>query len=231
MSFSNNNILDSFAFKHPFTCMIAGPTQSGKTTIIKKIISQCSSGLFDMSPDIIIYCYSQWQDAYEDIKNSGLDKAIERIPVEFIKGLPDIEIFNPSKKTLLILDDLMTVSGKDKAVLDIFTTDSHHQNISVIFVTQNIFSKEKNSRTISLNCQYIILTNNPRDRLQISILAKQIYPSNTKFLTESYYDAVGSKKYGYLILDFNQLTNDENRIQSGILEGEERLIYRNKQSN
>ena len=30
--------LESFHFRHPFTLMLAGPTQSGKTTIIQKII-------------------------------------------------------------------------------------------------------------------------------------------------------------------------------------------------
>jgi hypothetical protein len=37
----------------------------------------------------------------------------------------------------------MTEAGKSEKILNIFTTDSHHKNISVIFVTQNIFSQKK----------------------------------------------------------------------------------------
>ena len=99
-------------------------------------------------------------------------------------------------------------------------------NISVIFVTQNIFSQEKYSRTISLNCQYLILTKNPRDKLQLIILAKQMFPASTKFFAEAYEDAVTKKNFGYLLIDLNQITNDENRVQTGIFNNEERIIYR-----
>ena len=61
----------------------------------------------------------------------------------------------------------MRESCKDTSIYDIFTVDSHHKNISVFFLTQNLFPKEKNARTISLNCNYIITTCNPRDRAQL----------------------------------------------------------------
>ena len=37
--------------------------------------------------------------------------------------------------------------GKDKNILNIFTTDSHHMNISVIFVTQNIGGEFSSGQT------------------------------------------------------------------------------------
>ena len=229
---SNLNILEPFAFRHPFTCMIAGPTQSGKTTLLKKIISQCDNGLLEPPPNEIVYCFSRWQEAYDDIKMSRAKLAhfnlSSNAPINFIQGLPDFDNFDSTKRTLLILDDLMSQCGKDSRILDIFTTDSHHRNISVIFVTQNIFSQEKNCRTISLNSQYIILTNNPRDRLQLIILAKQMFPGSTQFFTEAYKDAVTCKDYGYLLMDFTQQTHEENRIQTGIFENEDRIIYRKK---
>ena len=70
--------------------------------------------------------------------------------------------------------------------------------------------------------------NNPRDRLQIQCLAKQMFPNNTKFLIEAYHDATLSKKYGYIFLDFTQSTKQENRVQSGILCNQLRIIYRPK---
>ena len=43
------------------------------------------------------------------------------------------------------------------------------------------FCQGKFSRTISLNTNYLILFKNPRDNNQISVLARQMYPGNTKF--------------------------------------------------
>jgi hypothetical protein len=210
--------------------MLAGPGQSGKTTLIQKIIGQAWGGLVLAPPALIIYCYSRWQEIYDEIKDGRAfgPPIFNRPAIIFNEGLPDLESIDVEQNTLIILDDLMFEAGRDPKILNIFTTDSHHKNISVIFVTHNIFSNQKNFRTISLNCQYIILTNNPRDRLQITILAKQMFPGESLFFNKAYNDAVSSKQYGYLLVDFTQLTADQNRVQTGVLEGEERIIYRIK---
>lgn len=57
----------------------------------------------------------------------------------------------------------MKENGSDSSIYDLFCIDSHHRSISVFLMTQNLFPKEKNARAISLNCDYIILMNNPRD--------------------------------------------------------------------
>ena len=226
----NSSTIESFFFRHPFTCMLAGPAQSGKTTLIQKIIRQAWGGLIRAPPALIIYCYSRWQEIYDEIKNGRASgPSIFNGPaILFNEGLPDLEAIDVEQNTLIILDDLMFEAGRDPKILNIFTTDSHHKNISVIFVTHNIFSNQKHFRTISLNCQYIILTKNPRDRLQITILAKQMFPGESVFFNKAYNNAVSTKQYGYLLIDFTQLTADQNRVQTGILEGEERIIYRIK---
>ena len=93
--------LDSFCFQHPATVILAGPTRSGKTTLISKILEQSNDGLVAPPPDRIVYCYSEWQDAFDDIKMSRARSAHfnpstkAKIDVEFVEGLPDIETFNP----------------------------------------------------------------------------------------------------------------------------------------
>jgi hypothetical protein len=70
--------------------------------------------------------------------------------------------------------------------------------------------------------------NNPRDRLQIQCLAKQMFPNNSKFLIEAYQDATLNNKYGYIFLDLTQSTGQGDRVQTGILKHQQRLIYRQK---
>ena len=230
----NSSTKEPFYFRSPFTCMLAGPGNGNK--IILTYLKFNLNFLFlspkrkNDPPALIIYCYSQWQDIYDEIKDGRAfgPPIFNRPVIIFNAGLPDLEAIDVEQNTLIILDDLMLEAGRDPKILNIFTTDSHHKNISVIFVTHNIFSNQKHFRTISLNCQYIILTNNPRDRLQITILAKQMFPGESLFFNKAYNDAVSSKQYGYLLVDFTQLTADQNRVQTGVFEEEERIIYRIK---
>jgi len=165
--------VDFFLFKHPFTCMIAGPSKSGKTTLLKEILTN-KDILINKTIQRIVYCYTRWQESFDELK-----KAIPT--VEFLQGLPDIDTIDSYVNNFLIMDDLMKECGKDNSIYDIFTIDSHHKNISVFFLTQNLFPKEKNAHTISLNCNYIIVLNNPKDRAQMFHLARQMNPDDVNF--------------------------------------------------
>ena len=218
MNFVDSKSLSTFVFQSPFTALIAGPTQAGKTTFLKKVLNSNSEYIFPQTTKII-YCYARWQDVYDQLLLTVEPK------IEFIKGLPDIDEINSNENNLIILDDLMSDCEKDKSILNLFTTDSHQKNISVFLITQNLFSQGKFSRTISLNCHYLIIMNNPRDRSQIFYLSRQMYPNNSKFLIECYSDAVENKQFGYLFIDLKQTTDKNFRVQTGILNGEERIIY------
>ena len=47
---------------------------------------------------------------------------------------------------LLVLNDLMAQSGKGKRIADLFTKESHHRNLSVIYIVQNIFHQERDEK-------------------------------------------------------------------------------------
>jgi hypothetical protein len=83
----------------------------------------------------------------------------------------------------------MAQSGKDKRIADLFTEGSHHRNLSIIYIVQNIFHQGKEMRNISLNAHYIVLFKSPREKQQISILARQINPGKVQEFMRSYEDA------------------------------------------
>lgn len=208
--------IEPWVFKHPFTCMIAGPTQSGKTSILKTILEN-NQYLIYPPPSNIFYCYAAWQKSFDQLKLS--------CPlIEFKEGIMDLDLINPKNNNLLILDDLMDTCKNDDTILNLFTTNSHHRNISVFLITQNLFTKGKHSRTISLNSNYMIIMNNPRDKIQIECLARQMYPQYPKFLVEAYEDATKTR-YGYLFIDLTQDTDQILRVQTGIVDDKLRLIY------
>ena len=78
-----------------------------------------------------------------------------------------------------MFDDLMTEAKCDQINADLFTKGSHHRNISVVYLTQNLFPQGKACRDIILNTQYMVLFNNPINRQQVATLARRIYPSTS----------------------------------------------------
>ena len=130
------------------------------------------------------------------------------------------------KQCLFVLDDMLNDAHSSKRVCDLFTKGSHHRNISVILVTQNIFHQSKHCRDISLNAKYLILLKNVRDRSPFSRLAQKVYPKNIVDLYDSYPDAT-SRPHGYLVLDLSQGINDLLRFRTEIFPEESPfpLIY------
>ena len=61
--------------------------------------------------------------------------------IRFHRGLPDpshlTKWFGPTRGGVLVLEDLMKEGEQDKRVLDLFTKDSHHCNITVLYLTQD----------------------------------------------------------------------------------------------
>jgi len=120
--------------------------------------------------------------------------------------------------SLIILDDLLDqVYSKD--VCDLFTKGSHHRNISVLFLTQNLFHQGTNFRDISLNTKYLVLLKNVRYTNQFLYLARQAYPEDSHSLYDAYRDAT-RQPHGYLILDFAQDTDDKLRFRTNVFPDE-----------
>jgi hypothetical protein len=112
----------------------------------------------------------------------------------------------------------MAQSSKDKRIADLFTKGSH-RNLSIIYIVQNILHQGREMRNISLNAYYIVLFKSPRDKQQISMLARQINPGKVQEFMRSYEDAT-SRPHGYLMLDLKPTTSDQDRLKTNILPGE-----------
>jgi len=185
---------------------ISGPTGSGKTEIVKKVIAE-SNSLFSTPPEEIIYCYGAWQRGFQEMKKVS----------EFHDGLPDIKQFpQDNLHRVLVLDDIADDAGNSQAVSDLFTKYSHHRNITVILLTQNIFGKGKFFRTLSLNSQYFFLTRNVRDPTQIQTLSRQIFPHSNRYMMEAYNHATTSEPYGHLLVDLRIDSPDRMRLRGNI---------------
>lgn len=154
----------------------------------------------------IIYCLPDDQP---------IDPYFQKFTV--VRGIPEQHLFKDLRPRLVVIDDLMSETNSD--VVDLFTKGSHHFNASVMYVTQNIFNQGKGRRTISLNTHYIVAFKNPRDRIQIQTLSRQVCPDNTRYIQEAYKDAT-DRAYGYLLFDLKQTTPDVYRYRTNIFPGD-----------
>lgn len=197
--------------KHASNFLIAGSTGAGKSHFVKKLIEY---QILTPQPGKIYWCYGMYQKLYSQI--SG---------VTFVEGLPsNLESLH---NCVLIIDDLMVQLASDKRMTDLITKSGHHRNISIIFIVQNLFHKGSQMRDISLNCHYIVLFKNPRDKSQVTHLGRQLYPSQLKFFQEAFHDAT-KKPYSYLLVDLLPTTDDNFRLRTGIFPGDTQYVYQPK---
>jgi hypothetical protein len=185
--------------KSPFTAVVTGPTGSGKTRLLLRLINS-SDSVCTQPPIDIIYCYGEWQPSFESIEN-----------VTFYDGMIDIdkEIPSDGRPRWIIIDDLMSELDAQIPIENLFTKGSHHKNISLFFVTQNPFKKEH--RTMSLNAHYYFWFKNPRDKLSVVNFTKQAFPGKASKVLDIYTKAT-SEPWTYLLFDLRQETNDNHRL-------------------
>ena len=71
--------------------------------------------------------------------------------IKFVEGIPeylendfylDVNILN-----LIVIDDQMIEAGKDNRIVNLFTKGSHHRNLNVIYIVQNLFHQGKGNRS------------------------------------------------------------------------------------
>ena len=201
----------NMTFKHPFSMVISGPSRSGKSEWTRKLLL---SSLIQPTPERIIWCFGQWQPLYDAIR--------KKIPwIEFVSGIPDYlddqHYINTSKRNILVFDDLMTEAKCDQRVADLFTKGSHHRNISIVYLTQNLFPQGEACRDIALNTQYMVLFNNPIDIRQVANLARRIYPSTSTLFMKRFEQAT-SHPYGYLMIDLKSDTPEKDRLHTEIFD-------------
>jgi len=121
-------------FHAPFGALVCGPTMSGKTYFVKKLIINRQK-LIDQHIARVVYCYGEWQEGFEELKDH----------VEFHQGLDKVfgsdTFSDASVPTLLILDDLAQELASHPRASKLFTQGIHHRNVSAVLLMQNMYTR------------------------------------------------------------------------------------------
>ena len=205
------------SLKHPSRMIIYGPSGSGKTSFIEKMLFSMKE-LFGFYFDRIIYYSGQSFPRFNYIHGISIEKTSSF-------NQDNLNTINNLMNNLIIIDDNMRQVTNDLLISDLFTKLSHHLNITVVLLVQNLFPKSKFMRDISLNSTYLVLMSNPREKLQIKILSSQIDGSDNLFILKAFLEATKNKPFSYLFLDFDQNTPEEVRVRTNIFPNEEQIAF------
>lgn len=193
--------------KHPSRLLICGPSMSGKTWFTCQLLFNID--IFD-KPITKIMWYNSELNALPP-----RNKLPFNLEIEFFDKIPE-KFENPeNKRLMIILDDMMEDASSSRQISELFTKGSHHRNMTIVLITQNLFHQNKYSRDISLNCSYIIIFKVIRDRSQLGVLFRQMYPENARALMKIYKE-VTQQPHSYLFIDLTQGTNDLLRFRTNI---------------
>ena len=82
-------------FVHPFTCIVSGPTGSGKTDFVMRVIDNADA-LIEPTPAKIVYYFGEYQPLFD--RYAGVD---------FRHGMPKAGEIDKLADALVVFDDMM----------------------------------------------------------------------------------------------------------------------------
>ena len=134
----NANITVNASFPKSFRCIIAGPSECGKTFLLKNLF--LSSIQFNR-----LYIIGPTGDQYEELKIKDV------VFIKEIQGLPSPDQLPKDIKKLKIFDD---VGGKEP-VINEYICRGRHSNYNMMYLEQNTFSADR--QNVRENCNLFII--------------------------------------------------------------------------
>lgn len=203
---------------------VVGPSGCGKTHFVSQLLKNANQ-VFNRHIGKIY-----WLVGTDEGEEGTTLNELKQIKsgIQFLKGFEPGWQSKPKSGDVVVIDDLFAESTKEHDFNNMFTKVARHRNVTVIFITQNMFHQGGQHRTRNLNVHYLVLFKNPRDSTIIEYVARQAYPNNKQFLVDAYYDVTGNKPHAYLFIDFTQACPDELRVRTDLFNPRGIIVYKQK---
>ena len=190
-----NEIEVDGTFSHPFTMVLAGPSGSGKSTYVNNLMKNYEKYIDETFDYIYIMIGTDltenvlFTELLSNLKEKDIKTEVweinklfpnekslqEEFPKYFLNIIQDHKI--KKEKGCLIIDDLMKEMADSDVLMNLFTRMSTHSDISIIFLTQNLFfqgKKKSNNTTIFRNIKYLILFYSKIDKSTLRYVVSRI---------------------------------------------------------
>ena len=226
--------------QHPFTCLVSGPSQAGKSTLVSDIIRKQHRLINVPFEYVTIFLGTP-------VESNGVYLKLHQDLPHLVK-LVDVNAKYPTKEDIkdrfsedikkhiksyngkpgcLIFDDLMKELGSSGSILlELFTKLCSHHNLSSIHITQNLFAKGagcSDHTTLYRNSMYIILFESRLDNTVISHIARRIAAGGTSSSLQQMLDYI-VKKHRYVLISGSLNTPKEIQFRTDIT-ADEPYVY------
>lgn len=203
-------------FESPFSCVVVGASQSGKSYWVWKIIE---NDLIQPRPKQIIWCYRSKSSVEKDEVQSVIKKL--KIPIVFKQGIPveyeDEEESERLRGALVVQDDLMMDALNSKWTNLLYTVYRQHKNCSVITMMQSLRIAGPFKQSVLGNVNFVVMFKSARGASDLRLLGSEIFPQwggskGTGYLLQAYSFITSHKTFSYLVMDLRNTTAVEYRL-------------------
>ena len=168
----------------PFRIFMVGPSGSGKTTVTFSMI------LNDIDFDYLIVCSAsvdgEMYEAFRELiaeREERIGK-VQSLWVDNLNDVPDPIRLNRAAKTLVLFDDMLNATNKEKEKITKYYTQGRHNNASVINMMQYFTKMPPASR----------------DSVNMLVLFKGIKKDHLKLIWEEFGTAIHNKKNFFAVI-------------------------------
>ena len=194
----------------PFSMLCASNSGAGKSILIRDLLVKHYQ-LFDKPLTEIVWLYHQ---NAKDEKLMNYLKTNLTIPISFVEGFPADAVANgslfdcsPDDLKCIVLDDVVISALRSPVFINLFTILSHHSNLVVIAILQNLHADTASQRQIMnnviRNVSYIVLFPDRRQMSACKQVARTYFNGEEKLLLEPFKFLIdGKEKHNYMVIDF-----------------------------
>ena len=196
-----------------FSMLVSGPSKCGKTYFVSSLLNNLET-VCVKPPSKVIWVYTNAQAAHAALKpfvsrfidvQSFKDSGEDEIQTYLLKTMKDLT--GPGGHGLLIFDDCQLKPVMVKMIAGLFSGTGRHNNVSLIYICQQLFDKDDQKR-ISTNASYMTIFPSVRYRNQARILNDQFFSGGHPGIIDAMFAALGDKEY----LLFNLTTRDLRQV-------------------
>jgi GTPase SAR1 family protein len=203
---------EALKIHYPSNIIICGATNSGKTILALSLLRN-SASIFQPPVHQRFYLYRHYQKSFDAYRDS----------VQFILDLSELP--QDHEPALLVIDDHM--DSLTPELVHLFTA-GRHRNLSIIFLTQNLYYPDPKTRTINANSCHVVLLKSPRSGVQLQTLSRQYFSAARRGgLMKAFEDATRNR-FGYFWINLDPRADTRHTFTSGIIPnpGQYPVVYK-----